>query len=98
MANLLHISDLHLGTGDADEEFGDHKAEVIRSGRSEYAARRLGVRSDDLVPSLVAQVSLALTLTAYAQWLRDPRSSISQLLDQAMAALAAHLGPAPVSR
>ena len=30
MATLLHISDLHLGTGDADEEFGDHKVEVVR--------------------------------------------------------------------
>lgn len=30
MATLLHLSDLHLGTGAADEEFGDHKVEVIR--------------------------------------------------------------------
>lgn len=29
MASILHLSDLHLGTA-ADEEFGDHKVEVVR--------------------------------------------------------------------
>lgn len=29
MATLLHLSDLHLGVGDANEELGDHKLEVI---------------------------------------------------------------------
>jgi mycofactocin system transcriptional regulator len=61
---------------------------------AEYVARRLGLRPDDMVPSVVAQVSLALALTAYEQWLRDPRSSIRSLLDQAMDALADHLGSA----
>jgi mycofactocin system transcriptional regulator len=63
---------------------------------AEYVARRLGTHPEGLVPSVVAQVSLALALTAYEQWLRDPRSSISQLLDEALAALGDHLGLAHV--
>ena len=54
---------------------------------AEYVARRTGLEPDDLLPSVVGQVSLALALTAYEQWLRRPGSSISKLLDEAMNAL-----------
>ena len=54
---------------------------------SAYAAARLALDPDDLVPQLVGQVSLALTLTAYEQWLRDPTVDVTALLEDAMAAL-----------
>jgi mycofactocin system transcriptional regulator len=54
---------------------------------AEYVARRTGLEPDDLLPSVVGQVSLALALTAYEQWLRRPGSSISKILDEAMGAL-----------
>ncbi|MDQ2756652.1 MAG: mycofactocin system transcriptional regulator [Actinomycetota bacterium] len=52
-----------------------------------YAATRLGLAAGDLVPQLVGQVSLALTLTAYEQWLRDPTVDVTELLEDSMAAL-----------
>ena len=60
---------------------------------AQYVARRLGLDQGELVPSLVAQVSLALALTAYEQWLLSPGSSLRELLDSAMAALADYLRP-----
>lgn len=54
---------------------------------AEYVARRTGLDPEDLLPSVVAQVCLALALTAYEQWLREPGSPVGQLLDQAMSAL-----------
>ncbi|RNM12247.1 mycofactocin system transcriptional regulator [Nocardioides pocheonensis] len=59
---------------------------------AEYVARRLGLEPDELVPSVVAQVSLALALTAYEQWLRLPEASLRELLGRAMLSLRVHLG------
>ncbi len=59
---------------------------------SAYAAARLGLRPDDLVPQLVGQVSLALTLTAYEQWLQDPSTEVTVLLQKAMTALHVYVG------
>jgi mycofactocin system transcriptional regulator len=69
---------------------------VLRYGEwraviAEYVAGRLGLKSDDLVPRTVGQVSLALALAAYEQWLDDPGASVQELLDEAMSALVAHL-------
>jgi hypothetical protein len=52
VATLLHLSDLHLGDGAADEVLGDHKVEVIaqdsRQKRSTALAATLGGRPANL--------------------------------------------------
>jgi 3',5'-cyclic AMP phosphodiesterase CpdA len=52
VATLLHLSDLHLGDGAADEALGDHKIEVIarsfRQKRSTALAATLGALGDAL--------------------------------------------------
>ena len=58
---------------------------------AEYAADRLDLDPQDLVPATIAQVSLALALTAYERWLADDSSSLPELLDGAMKALAGYL-------
>jgi hypothetical protein len=58
---------------------------------ADYVAARRGLDPDDLRPRTVAHVSLALALSAYDQWLKLPDASSGALLDQAMAALVAHL-------
>lgn len=57
-----------------------------------YVAQRLGLRVDDLVPMLAGRVALAVTLSAYAQWLSDPGADLTQLLRQAADALPALVG------
>lgn len=49
-----------------------------------FAAARLGAAAGDLVPQLVGHVCLAAALTAYEQWLRQPGSSLHDLLDEAL--------------
>ena len=58
---------------------------------AEYVAGRLGLEPDDLMPRTVGQVSLALALSAYEQWLETPDASLRDLLDATMAALVRHL-------
>jgi len=58
---------------------------------AEYVAGRLGLGPDDLMPRTVGQVSLALALSAYEQWLETPDASLRDLLDATMAALVRHL-------
>jgi hypothetical protein len=58
---------------------------------ADYVARRQGVRPDDLVPQLVAHVSLALALAAYQQWLERSDVTLTQLFDASMAALRQHV-------
>lgn len=50
---------------------------------AEYAASRSELSPNDLLPQLVGQVSLALALTAYDQWLRDDRSDLLSVLSAA---------------
>ena len=54
---------------------------------SEYVARRRGVAATDLLPQTVANVSLALALTAYDAWLDDPDASLAVLLDDSLGCL-----------
>ena len=58
---------------------------------AEYVADRRGLTPDSLMPQVVGHVSLSLALSAYEQWLRSPTASLSNLLDEAMAALVDHL-------
>jgi len=59
---------------------------------AEYAAQRLGLSATDVLPATIAQVSLAIALTAYDQWLHNSQSDLLELLDEAMSALVAHVG------
>jgi len=63
---------------------------------AEYVAARLGMAPHDLVPRTVGQVSLAIALSAYEQWLATPSlstaESLAELLDAAMVGLVQHLG------
>jgi len=58
---------------------------------AEYVAGRLGLEPGDLLPRTVGQVSLALALSAYEQWLDSPGASLHELLDAAMGALRRYL-------
>lgn len=49
---------------------------------AEYAATRYGLDPDDLLPRTIGHVSLALSLSAYEQWLREPGSRLTDLLSQ----------------
>jgi mycofactocin system transcriptional regulator len=56
-----------------------------------YVAERLGLTPDDALPLLAGHVSLALAHTAYDIWLRDPATSLPDLVDQQMTALRAYV-------
>jgi mycofactocin system transcriptional regulator len=58
---------------------------------ADYVAARTGQQPHDLEPQTVGHVSLALALTAYDAWLREPRSSLADLIDGAMSGLHQHL-------
>lgn len=60
---------------------------------AEFVALRRGLAASDLLPQVVSQVSLALALAAYDEWLRDPASSLPTLLDAAMESLQGYLTP-----
>lgn len=52
-----------------------------------YVAARRGLEPGDPLPEVVSQVALALALSAYTLWLREPGPSLRQRLDDAMADL-----------
>jgi hypothetical protein len=56
-----------------------------------YVAQRTGADADAPVPSLVGQVSLALALSAYDEWLRDPRQELLGLIGKQMTLLRDYL-------
>jgi TetR/AcrR family transcriptional regulator, regulator of mycofactocin system len=58
---------------------------------AEYVAGRRGLDADDLLPQTVGQVSLALALTGYEQWLAEPSASLRGLLDECMHQLRGYL-------
>jgi len=52
-----------------------------------FVADRRGLDPDDLLPRLVGQVSLALTLSSYGVWLQQPGRDLLELLDDSMTTL-----------
>lgn len=56
---------------------------------ADFAARRLGVAPDSLVPSVVGGCALGAAVAAYQAWLADPGADLAALLDEALAGLAA---------
>ncbi len=57
----------------------------------EYVADRLDVSRDALLPRLVGHVSLALAVSSYEQWLLEPGSKLTSILQAQMDALRAYL-------
>jgi mycofactocin system transcriptional regulator len=53
-----------------------------------FAAGRLGMREDQLLPEVVAYSALGATLAGYGQWLRDEDADLTVLLDEALGELA----------
>lgn len=59
---------------------------------SEYAARRLGLPADALIPSAVGRTTVAACRTAYDCWLAEPGSDLTSWLDEALGALGRGFG------
>ena len=57
----------------------------------DYVAKRLALLPEDPLPRIVGQVSLAMALSSYDQWLATPESSITVILDAALPALRTYL-------
>ena len=53
-----------------------------------FAARRLCLAPDDLLPKVIGYSALGATLAAYEQWLRDEDADLMWLLDEALGELA----------
>ena len=58
---------------------------------AEYVAERHGLAPTDALPETVSQVCLALALSAYVLWLREPGPTLAERLDRSLAALRAYL-------
>lgn len=58
-----------------------------------YVAGRLELAADDYLPQIVGQVSLALALAAYNEWLRNEDADLIDLLSESMTHLRGYLLP-----
>lgn len=59
---------------------------------AEYVAERHGLEPTDPLPETVSQVSLALALSAYVLWLREPGPTLDARLRDALSDVRAYLG------
>lgn len=57
----------------------------------DYVVKWLTLLPEDPLPRIVGQVSLAMALSSYDQWLATPGSSITAILDAALPALRTYL-------
>ncbi|MBS1887627.1 MAG: mycofactocin system transcriptional regulator [Actinobacteria bacterium] len=60
-----------------------------RGAVAEWAAGRLGMASDDIVPEAISQAALGASIAAFTRWVEHPREDLEALLDQAYAVLGA---------
>jgi mycofactocin system transcriptional regulator len=51
---------------------------------AEFAASRLGVPADSLMPQAISHAALGVAVAAYEQWLADPDAELTPLLDVAL--------------
>lgn len=58
---------------------------------AEYVGSRLSLASTDFLPGIVGQVSLALALSAYTEWLRHEDADLLDLLSASMTRLRGYL-------
>jgi mycofactocin system transcriptional regulator len=63
---------------------------------AEYAAARLGLSPDALVPQTIGHASLGVALAAYERWLTEDGGELRELLDAVFRALERGLVPEPV--
>lgn len=54
---------------------------------AEFAARRLSLSEDDLVPQAIAYAFLSVSIAAYEQWLKDDDTELGEALDRALGLL-----------
>ena len=69
--------------------------EAWRQVVADYAAERLGLPSDALLPQTIGHASLGAALAAYERWLRVEGAELRSLLDEAFRALENGLTGAP---
>jgi TetR/AcrR family transcriptional regulator, regulator of mycofactocin system len=79
MAMILHIPALQAHS---TLRYADWRSVVAR-----FAARRLALPAEALVPQLVGHVSLGAAVAAYEQWLADESADLATLLIAAFGAL-----------
>jgi TetR/AcrR family transcriptional regulator, regulator of mycofactocin system len=58
---------------------------------AEYVATRLNVDPDAMLPRLAGHVSLALAVSAYEQWLLEPDTDLTTILELEMNALQSYI-------
>ncbi|TDD90550.1 mycofactocin system transcriptional regulator [Saccharopolyspora karakumensis] len=58
---------------------------------ADYVAHRTGHSPDDLLPRAAGHISLALSMSAYEMWLKDPYAPLTPLLEEAMLNLQSYL-------
>jgi len=61
---------------------------------AEYAASRYAMDPESLLPRTIGHISLALSLAAYEQWLREPGSELTDLLSRTAPLLRAYVDDA----
>lgn len=59
---------------------------------AEFAATRLNLPVDDLLPRAVGHTALGIAISAYEQWLQDGSTDLHTLLDKAFRQVGATLG------
>ena len=62
-----------------------------------YAARRLGIHADALVPQLIGHVALGAANAAYEEWLREPSADLAEIVHRAFS-IAGSMGDAEATR
>jgi mycofactocin system transcriptional regulator len=58
-----------------------------RGAVAEWAAARLGLGPDDLVPEAISQAALGASMAAFTRWVGHPREDLGTLLDEAYGVL-----------
>ncbi len=66
--------------------------EQWRTVIAEYVAERRGLEQTDALPVTIGHVSLALAISSYELWLRQPLSSLTGLLESSLESLRTYLG------
>jgi hypothetical protein len=57
-----------------------------------YVARRFGLAETDVLPRTIGQVTLAMSLSAYEQWLLTEDQTFERLLDEALDSAVRYFG------
>lgn len=66
-----------------------------RQAIAEWAARRLGLQPDGLLPGTVAQLALGASMAGFARWVANPEEDLERCLDGAYRVLAEGIPEVP---